>query len=110
MTTLPKFVAMADVLGELGVEIEALGEVLCRDPTFAAQHLRELQAIDLIAQKQRALAALLASGFCEMEMRKITIDTLRHRFCGFLEEGTTTCPLEFDDDGDGEFVAFWEED
>ena len=61
----PKFTAMAEVLGELGSEIEALGEVLCRDEDFAARHMRELQAIDLIAQKQRALASLIGAGFSE---------------------------------------------
>lgn len=82
----PKFTAMAEVLGELGSEIEALGEVLCRDENFAARHMRELQAIDLIAQKQRALAAVLAAGFSAVEMRRISLDALRHRFCGFIDE------------------------
>lgn len=82
----PKFTAMADVLGELGTEIEALGEVLCRDEDFAARHMRELQAIDLIAQKQRALAAIIAAGFSETEMRRISLDALRTRFCGFMED------------------------
>ena len=81
----PKFVAMAEVLGELGTEIEALGEVLCRDDGFAAKHVRELQAIDLIAQKQRALAAILLAGFSDTEMRRITIEALHTRFAGFLD-------------------------
>lgn len=82
----PKFLAMAEVLNELGTEVEALGEVLCRDAAFADRHCRELQAIDLIAQKQRALASILAAGFSEHEMRRISLDALRERFCGFLEE------------------------
>lgn len=82
----PKFTAMADVLGELGNEIESLGEVLCRDENFAARHMRELQAIDLIAQKQRALAAILAAGFSAGEMRRISLEALRHRFCGFIDD------------------------
>ncbi|GGZ09902.1 hypothetical protein GCM10011614_26170 [Novosphingobium colocasiae] len=92
----PKFVAMAEVLGELGAEIEALGEVLCRDHGFAGLHVRELQAIDLIAQKQRALAAILSAGFSESEMRRISIDALRRRFCGFMDDSVTTCevPIE----------------
>ena len=81
----PKFLAMAEVLNELGTEVEALGEVLCRDATFVERHCRELQAIDLIAQKQRALAAILAAGFSEHEMRRISLDTLRERFSSFLE-------------------------
>ena len=85
----PKFIAMAEVLGELGTEIEALGEVLCRDEGFAGRHVRELQAIDLIAQKQRALAAILSAGFSEQEMRRITIEALRSRFCGFMDDSAT---------------------
>jgi hypothetical protein len=80
----PKFHAMAEVLNELGAEIEALGEVFCRDAGFAGKHMRELQAIDLIAQKQRALATILAAGFSEAEMRRISLDALHARFCGFL--------------------------
>jgi hypothetical protein len=82
----PKFLAMAEVLNELGTEVEALGEVLCRDENFVERHCRELQAIDLIAQKQRALAAILAGGFSEQEMRRISLDALRQRFSGFLED------------------------
>lgn len=82
----PKLLAMAEVLNELGTEVEAIGELLCRDAAFAGRHCRELQAIDLIAQKQRELAALLAAGFSEDEMRRISLDALRERFCGFLKE------------------------
>src|SRR3546814_15293800 len=89
---------MAEVLGELGSEIEALGEVLCRDEDFAARHMRELQAIDLIAQKQRVLATILAAGFSATEMRSISLEALRHRFSGFRseerrvgKEGVSTC-------------------
>jgi hypothetical protein len=84
MSDATKYAAMAAVLGELGAEIEALGEVLCRDSDFAARHLRQLQAIDLIAQKQRALATLMDSGFSEEQLSRITIDALRSRFCGFV--------------------------
>ncbi|PEQ12790.1 hypothetical protein B2G71_10885 [Novosphingobium sp. PC22D] len=107
MRTQAKYDAMAGVLSEIGLEVEALGEVLCRDPAFAARHVRELQAIDLIAQKQRALAAILVSGMCEQEMGKITIDSLRSRFCGFLDEGTDACPVEDVDPGDAGYLSFW---
>lgn len=85
----PKFLAMAEVLNELGTEVEALGEVFCRDAGFADRHCRELQAIDLIAQKQRALASILAAGFSEHEISRISLDALRERFCGFLEESAS---------------------
>lgn len=92
----PRFIAMAEVLGELGAEIEALGEALCRDEGFAGRHMRELQAIDLIAQKQRALAAIVAAGFSAKEMRRINLETLHARFCMFLDDSETLCevPLE----------------
>lgn len=89
----PKFTAMAEVLLELGSEVEALGELLCRDETFAARHVRELQAIDLIAQKQRVLASIIASGFSEEEMRRISLDALHKRFCGFLDGETSFCEI-----------------
>lgn len=92
----PRFLAMAEVLSELGAEIEALGEVLCRDEGFVASHLRELQAIDLIAQKQRALAAILSAGFSAAEMRRINLEAIHLRFRHFLDDSETLCevPLE----------------
>lgn len=51
--------AVAQMLAEISAEMEALGEALCHDPAFAARHMVELQAIDLISQKQRSLASLL---------------------------------------------------
>ncbi|KPH64796.1 hypothetical protein ACLIMP_14290 [Novosphingobium aerophilum] len=105
----PRFIAMAEVLGELGAEIEALGEVFCRDETFVARHLRELQAIDLIAQKQRALAAILAAGFSEVEMRRINLETLHERFCGFMD-GTaeTCCEVPIEDTAGCDPLGLWE--
>ena len=104
----PKFTAMAEVLGELGSEIEALGEVLCRDEDFAARHMRELQAIDLIAQKQRALASLIGAGFSEVEMRRISLEAIRMRFCGFIEE-TELSPSEgsVDRGGAADNMSLW---
>jgi len=91
MSDATKHAAMAEVLAELGAEIEALGEVLCRDDDFAVRHMRELQAIDLIAQKQRALSALVGSGFAEEQMSSITIEALRRRFCGFVPDARQQC-------------------
>jgi hypothetical protein len=105
----PKFTAMAEVLGELGTEIEALGEVLCRDEGFAARHMRELQAIDLIAQKQRALAAIIAAGFSETEMRRISLEALRARFCGFMEDAGAADGAARSDGSDGaDALDLWE--
>lgn len=105
----PKFTAMAEVLTELGTEVEALGEVLCRDEDFAARHVRELQAIDLIAQKQRALAAILAAGFSEAEMHRISLEALRSRFCGFMDESTTCCEVPIEGpDGEPDSLGIWD--
>lgn len=105
----PKFTAMAEVLGELGSEIEALGEVLCRDEDFAARHMRELQAIDLIAQKQRVLATILAAGFSASEMRSISLEALRHRFAGFIEEtDASSCEVKISGPGQPDALGLWD--
>ncbi|MDE2621556.1 MAG: hypothetical protein KGL54_15470 [Sphingomonadales bacterium] len=52
---------MALMLGEISTQLEKLGEVLCHDAEFVSRHVQELQAIDLIAQKQRALAKVLGA-------------------------------------------------
>lgn len=107
MPTQAKLDAVADILSEIGSEVEALGEVLCRDEGFTERHMRELQAIDMIAQKQRALAAILSAGLSERELDKIGIDSLRSRFCAFLEEGTTQFVVEDRDPKDAGYVSFW---
>lgn len=104
----PKFNAMAEVLLELGTEVEALGEVLCRDENFAGRHLRELQAIDLIAQKQRALAAILAAGFSETEMRRISLEALRTRFCGFMDDSVTCCEVPIEGHAPPDPLGLWD--
>ena len=73
----PQLAAAAEVLIELGNEIEALGTALCRDPALAETHMHELQAIDLIAQKQRALASLFAAGLSESAIESVGIDAVR---------------------------------
>jgi hypothetical protein len=70
---------IAAVLEELSQEVEALGTALCGDTEIATRHLSTLQTIDLIAQKQRSLAALLEADCPESEIEKIAIDTLRDR-------------------------------
>ncbi|GGC10837.1 hypothetical protein GCM10011494_31990 [Novosphingobium endophyticum] len=98
---------MAEVLNELGAEVEALGEVLCRDSGFVGKHVRELQAIDLIAQKQRALAAILAAGFSDQEMRRISLDALRSRFSGFIDD-SVACGEVVTDKANGESMGLWD--
>ncbi len=70
---------IAAVLEELSQEVEALGAALCLDTDIALRHLSVLQAIDLIAQKQRTLAGLLQADCPESGIEQIAIDTLRDR-------------------------------
>ena len=70
---------IAVVLEELSQEVEALGAALCVDIDIAMRHVDTLQAIDLIAQKQRSLAALLEADCPEAQIERIAIDTLRER-------------------------------
>jgi len=70
---------IAVVLEELSQEVEALGASLCGDMDIAMRHMDSLQAIDLIAQKQRSLASLLDADCPESEVEKIAIDVLRER-------------------------------
>jgi hypothetical protein len=70
---------IAEVLEELAQEVETLGTMLCSDMDVAMRHIAALQAIDLIAQKQRSLAILLGAEHPEAEIEQIAIDTLRNR-------------------------------
>jgi len=70
---------IAVVLEELSQEVEALGGALCGDIDIAMRHIATLQAIDLIAQKQRSLAALLRADCQEAGVEAIAIDALRER-------------------------------
>jgi hypothetical protein len=70
---------IAVVLEELSQEVEALGAALCTDMDIAMRHVDTLQSIDLIAQKQRSLAALLDAECPEAQIEQIAIDTLRER-------------------------------
>lgn len=70
---------IAVVLEEMSRDVEALGAALCVDMTIAMRHVDTLQAIDLIAQKQRSLAALLLADSPDTEIENIAIDVLRER-------------------------------
>ena len=71
---------IADILDEIGNEIEALGAALCDDPTLCARHIEALQSIDLIAQKQRWLAELLRADSHDAIVERIGVEALRERF------------------------------
>lgn len=70
---------IAVVLEELSQDVEALGARLCTDMDIAMRHMDALQAIDMIAQKQRSLAALLIADCPAEGVEQIAIDVLRDR-------------------------------
>ena len=88
MTAPPPAVArgVAEVLGELAQEIELLGATLCTNPEFAASHMGELQAIDLIAQKLGSLSGLLRADCAETAIGQVQLDALRQRFAHLHQE------------------------
>lgn len=71
---------VSDILVELSGEIEDLGECLCTDPAIIANHVGKLQAIDLIAQKQRWLATMLRADCPMTAVDTIGVEALRIRF------------------------------
>jgi len=75
----PQQAVAAELLIELSSEIEELGVMLCRDPEFARYHMRELQAIDLIAQKQRCIVELLSAHSVEDAFNRISLEQLKAR-------------------------------
>ena len=60
-------------------EVEALGVSLCCDPAVAAAHMEALQAFDMIAQKQRGLAALLRADCPVSALAALGLDELKLR-------------------------------
>jgi len=78
---------IADVLIELSGEIEGLGAQLCADPALIVRHLGALQAIDLIAQKQRWLATLLCADCPVSAIGSIGVDALRERLSPLGQAG-----------------------
>ena len=70
---------IAEVLEELSQEVEALGASLCSDMDIAMRHMDTLQAIDLIAQKQRSLAAVLNADCVVEGVERIGLEKLRER-------------------------------
>lgn len=76
----PHLQEIATILSEISAELELLGEALCHDPEFVARHMRELQAIDLIAQKQRALAGLLTADCRISAVSGVGLEEVAGRF------------------------------
>ncbi len=75
----PHLKAAAGILTELAAQVEALGARLCTDPAVVARHITELQAIDLIAQKQLHLAELLLAACPHAAVEAMRIDDVKQR-------------------------------
>lgn len=75
----PHLRAVADVLLDLSLDIEMLGTTLCANPAVVREHMQELQAIDMIAQMQRSLAALLQADCPQRALSEMGLETLRTR-------------------------------
>lgn len=80
----PHIRAIADVLLDLSLDIETLGTILCGNADVVQRHTEELQTIDLIAQKQRSLAAILQADCPDSAMSSIGVDVLRTRLYELL--------------------------
>lgn len=79
MTSAVHIAEVADILAELGSEIESLGAALCLDAGIVSRHVSTLQAIDLIAQKQRLLADLLRADCPRSFAAAMGLDELKDR-------------------------------
>lgn len=71
---------MALQLAALAVDIEAIGAALCADPSVIAAHGVVLQSVDLIAQRQRALARLLQAENVEEALGDCNLDQVVELF------------------------------
>lgn len=71
--------SLADVLAELAIDVEGLGEQLCADPQVVAQHFGQLQGLDLIGQHLRHVADILGSDKPEESVAEIRLEALRVR-------------------------------
>lgn len=76
---MPTSGAIAAVLRELSHEIDTLGAALCVDAGTAARFSGELQAIDMIAQVQNALADLLGADCAACAAAEVRLGSLRDR-------------------------------
>lgn len=85
----PHILAVADVLLDLSLDIETLGTALCSNVDVVQRHVQELQTIDLIAQKQRSLAAVLRADCPKSALSNVSLDELRTRLGELLATDET---------------------
>lgn len=70
---------LANILDELANDAERLGASLCSDPQVTANHMVQLQGIDLLAQNLRQLSEVLAADLPISAADNIRLDDLRSR-------------------------------
>lgn len=71
---------VAQELAALAVDIEAIASELCADPAVVAAHGMSLQSIDLIGQRQRALADLLMAADFDGALAECKLDRIAALF------------------------------
>lgn len=71
--------AVAEVLHDLGSEVETLGHELCADPEFVERHLEHLQRIDWFAQHLTQLAMVVGASDPAGALSTLGLDDLRAR-------------------------------
>jgi len=74
--------AIAAELAALAHDIEAVGVDLCADPVVTSAHSVLLQSIDLIGQRQRALAKLLLAEKFDSALDDCKLDRIAGLFDG----------------------------
>lgn len=70
---------IADVLTELADDAEDLGTTLCANPVIAADHMVQMQGIDLFTQTLRQLSDVLAADDPAHVVSSVNLETLRER-------------------------------
>jgi hypothetical protein len=68
---------LAAELDAMSVELERLGSELCASPLLASEHFLTLQSIDLLAQRQRALAELLRDPDWSLALDRCCLEDVR---------------------------------
>ncbi|ODS99896.1 MAG: hypothetical protein ABS49_07135 [Erythrobacter sp. SCN 62-14] len=71
--------AVAEVLHDLGSEVETLGHELCADPDLAERHLDRLQKIDWFAQHLTQLAMVVGAPDPTSAVGALGLEELRER-------------------------------
>lgn len=71
---------IADELAALAIDIEAIGAELCANPAVVSAYGPSLQSIDLIGQRQRALAELLLAENFDHALVDCRLDRIANLF------------------------------